>query len=118
MPASARCWQQWGGDADELADADLAPLGERARTGAVRAHAPSFRRLIAAAARDYAPHAVAFYLRELAADFHGWYNAERLLVEDEAQKQRARLALAVAVRQVIAQRLAASSASPRRRHVK
>jgi arginyl-tRNA synthetase len=39
-------------------------------------------------------------LRDLAADFHGWYNAERLLVDDEATK-RARLALAVAVRQVL-----------------
>ena len=39
-------------------------------------------------------------LRELAAEFHAWYNAERLLVDDAAQKQ-ARLALAVAVRQVI-----------------
>jgi len=43
---------------------------------------------------------VAFWLRELAAEFHAWYNAERLLVEDETQKL-ARLALAVAVRQVI-----------------
>jgi arginyl-tRNA synthetase len=43
---------------------------------------------------------VAFWLRELSAEFHAWYNAERLLVEDEAQKL-ARLALAVAVRQVI-----------------
>ena len=60
-----------------------------------------FPDMIESAARDYAPHAIAFYLRELAAEFHAWYNAERLLVEDEAQKQ-ARLALAVAVRRVIA----------------
>ena len=60
----------------------------------------SFPELIAQAARDSAPHALAFYLRELAGEFHGWYNAERLLVDDDALK-RARLALAVAVRQVL-----------------
>jgi hypothetical protein len=36
------------------------------------------------AARDYAPHALAFYLKDLAGDFHGWYNAERVLVDDAA----------------------------------
>jgi arginyl-tRNA synthetase len=92
--------QQWGGDVRSLKDADLAPLaGERelALCGRLR----EFPDMIESAARDYAPHAVAFYLRDLAAEFHAWYNAERLLVEDEAQKQ-ARLALAVAVRRVIA----------------
>jgi arginyl-tRNA synthetase len=56
--------------------------------------------MIQNAAHELAPHSVAFYLRELAAEFHAWYNAERLLVDDEAVKQ-ARLALSVAVRQVL-----------------
>ena len=60
----------------------------------------SFAEVIGQAAADFAPHALAFYLREVASDFHGWYNAERLLVDDEDTK-RARLALAVAVRQVL-----------------
>jgi len=90
---------QWDGDAATLAAADLAPLtGEKEL--ALCARLAEFPATIAAAAQEYAPHTVAFYLRELAADFHGWYNAERLLVEDEAAK-RARLALAVAVRQVL-----------------
>jgi arginyl-tRNA synthetase len=90
---------QWAGDAVQLADADLAPLtGEKEL--ALCARIAVFPQTIAAAAQEYAPHTVAFYLRELAAEFHGWYNAERLLVEDEATK-RARLALAVAVRQVL-----------------
>ena len=92
--------QQWGGEVRSLKDADLAPLAserELALCGRLR----EFPDMIESAARDYAPHAVAFYLRDLAAEFHAWYNAERLLVEDEAQKQ-ARLALAVAVRRVIA----------------
>ncbi|HEX8962983.1 MAG TPA: arginine--tRNA ligase, partial [Rhodocyclaceae bacterium] len=90
---------QWAGDAAQLADADLAPLtGEKEL--ALCARIAAFPQTIAAAAQEYAPHTVGFYLRELAAEFHGWYNAERLLVEDEATK-RARLALAVAVRQVL-----------------
>ncbi len=91
--------RQWGGDAAALALADLSLLtGEREL--ALAAKLSSFPETIEAAARDYAPHTVAFWLRDLAAEFHAWYNAERLLVDDEAQR-RARLALAVAVRQVI-----------------
>ncbi len=57
------------------------------------------------AARDLAPHTVAFYLRDLAADFHSYYNAERILVED-APLATARLALCAATRHVIAGGLA------------
>ena len=57
------------------------------------------------AARDLAPHAIAFWLRELAGEFHSYYNAERILVEDEVTR-RARLALCAAVRQVLANGLA------------
>jgi arginyl-tRNA synthetase len=57
--------------------------------------------VIAAAAEELAPHSVAFYLRELAADFHSYYNAERILVEDEALRA-ARLALCAAVKQTLA----------------
>ncbi|MFN4148610.1 MAG: arginine--tRNA ligase [Rhodocyclaceae bacterium] len=96
--------KQWGGDPATLASADLAPLsGEREL--ALAARLAVFPELIETAARDRAPHALVFWLRELAAEFHAWYNAERLLVDDEALKL-ARLALAVAVRQVIANGLA------------
>jgi arginyl-tRNA synthetase len=90
---------QWGGDAATLATTDLAPLTSE-RELALAAKLAAFPELIESAARDHAPHSVAFWLRDLAAEFHAWYNAERLLVDDAAQKQ-ARLALAVAVRQVI-----------------
>jgi arginyl-tRNA synthetase len=90
---------QWGGDESSLLQADLAPLTSE-RELALAAKLAAFPEMIENAARDCAPHAVAFWLRELAAEFHAWYNAERLLVDTEAQKQ-ARLALAVAVRQVI-----------------
>jgi arginyl-tRNA synthetase len=52
------------------------------------------------AARDLSPHLIAFYLRELAADFHSYYNATRILVDDQ-NVATARLALAGAVRQVL-----------------
>jgi arginyl-tRNA synthetase len=57
------------------------------------------------AAAEFAPHQVAFYLRELAGAFHSYYNAERFLVE-ERDVRLARLALAAAVRQVLANGLA------------
>ena len=49
---------------------------------------------------ELAPHQLAFYLKDLAAEFHGYYNAERVLVDDAAQRD-ARLALLVAARQVL-----------------
>src|SRR4051812_1142735 len=56
--------------------------------------------VIAGAAAELAPHSVAFYLRELAREFHSYYNAERILVDDEALRA-ARLALCAAVRQTL-----------------
>ncbi len=56
---------------------------------------------IALAAQELAPHHLAFWLRDCAADFHAWYNAERVLVDDVTLKL-ARLRLARATAQVIA----------------
>jgi arginyl-tRNA synthetase len=53
------------------------------------------------AAHELAPHQLAFWLRDCAADFHAWYNAERILVDDPALGA-ARLRLAGATAQVIA----------------
>jgi len=55
---------------------------------------------LALAAQELAPHHLAFWLRDCAADFHAWYNAERVLVDD-AHLQLARLRLADATRQVL-----------------
>jgi arginyl-tRNA synthetase len=52
------------------------------------------------AADELAPHQIAFYLKDLAADFHAFYNAERVLVDDGALRD-ARLALLLAARQVL-----------------
>jgi arginyl-tRNA synthetase len=96
--------EQWGGDASQLAGADVAALVSEHET-ALLAHLLEYPDAVENAARDLAPHLIAFYLRELAAGFHSYYNAARLLVEEENVK-RARLALAGAVRQVLRNGLA------------
>ncbi len=55
---------------------------------------------LAVAAREHAPHQLTFFLKDLARDFHSYYNAERFLVDDQ-QLRTARLALAVATGQVL-----------------
>ncbi len=61
--------------------------------------------MLSQAASELAPHDVAFYLRELAAAFHGYYAAERFLVGDAALA-RARMALLAATAQVLRNALA------------
>jgi len=58
--------------------------------------------VIEAATRQLEPHGVANYLRELAAAFHGFYNAHKMVDESQPDQSLARLALAEATRQVIA----------------
>ncbi|WP_330947902.1 arginine--tRNA ligase [Thermomonas sp. LB-4] len=60
-----------------------------------------FPEVVEAAGATLEPHLVAQYLRELANAFHGWYHASPVLVEDAALRN-ARLALALATRQVLA----------------
>ena len=95
---------QWGGDSVALAEADLSLLANP-RELAIANQLGQFREVIESAARDLAPHMIAFYLKDLAGEFHGWYNAERMLVDDAALRD-ARVALAAAVRQVIRNGLA------------
>ena len=88
----------------EFADADTALLTSPYEEALLRRLA-DFPDELAAAARDFAPHAVTFYLKDLAADFHSYYNAERFLVEDQSVR-RARLLLAAVAGQVIRNGLA------------
>ena len=83
-----------------LKEAALDPLKTEKELALVQ-RLGEFPEVVTEAARELAPHAVAFYLRELAAEFHSYYNAERILVEDEALRA-ARLALCAAVRQTLA----------------
>ena len=57
--------------------------------------------VVAAAAHNSEPHLVATYVRELAGDFHTWYNAHKMLVEEQPLRD-ARVALCQATGQVIA----------------
>jgi len=82
-----------------LRGADLSPLESPYEVALLRRLA-DFPGELAAAARDFAPHQVTFYLKDLAQEFHSYYNAERFLVDD-ARLRDARLALAVAVGQVL-----------------
>jgi len=95
---------QWGGEPAGLVEANLALL-DNPRELAIASKLAEFRDVIEGAARELAPHLIAFYLKDLAGEFHGWYNAERMLVDDPALRE-ARVALAVAVRQVIRNGLA------------
>ena len=94
-----RVLEQWGGDIALLASADLSPLTSAYESELLRSLA-DFPETLALATRELSPHIVANYLGELAAKMHTYYNAERFLIDDEALKV-ARLALIVAVRQVI-----------------
>jgi arginyl-tRNA synthetase len=60
---------------------------------------------LATAAEELAPHQMTSYLKEVAREFHSYYNAERFLVEDDVLR-RARLSLAVAAGQVLKNGLA------------
>ena len=91
--------QQWGGESRALEHANLSLLDSKAADHLLR-RLSEYPEVLANAAHDLAPHAVAFYLRELAGDFHTFYNADRVLVDDEHLKL-ARLALLAATRQVL-----------------
>jgi arginyl-tRNA synthetase len=94
----------WGGDVSALASADLALLTHEQEAALARLLG-EYPQAVAAAARELAPHHIAFYLRDLCAGFHSYYNAVPFLVDDESTKQ-ARLALITAVRQALANGLA------------
>lgn len=63
-----------------------------------------FQEMIVGAAQNYEPHRVVFYLQDLAAQFHSYYNRQRVLVDDAATTQ-ARLYLVNCVRIVLANAL-------------
>ena len=89
----------WGGDVASLTDQPLDALdGPQAQ--ALLMQLAKYPAMLADAAAGLAPHDVAFYLRDLAASYHSYYDAERILVDDQAVKL-ARLALVAATAQVL-----------------
>ena len=89
----------WGGDVASLQQADLSALNT-APAQSLMLLLAKYPDMLANAAHSLAPHDVAFYLRELAASYHSYYDAERILVDDDEVKQ-ARLALVASARQVL-----------------
>ena len=89
----------WGGDVASLHDVELTAL-ESPAAQALMLLLAKYPDMLNAAAKDFAPHDVTFYLRELAASYHSYYDAERILVDDEGVK-KARLALVAATARVL-----------------
>ena len=89
----------WGGDRAQLDRVDLSAL-DSPQAQTLLLLLAKFPEMLTAAAQTNAPHDVTFYLRELAACYHSYYDAERILVDDEAVKL-ARLALVAATAQVL-----------------
>lgn len=85
--------------ADAIAQMDLTALSDK-NAQALIARISEFSETLSVAAKECAPHTLCFYLKDLAGDFHAFYNAERVLVEDE-RTRNARLALLLAARQVL-----------------
>ena len=84
---------------EAIAEMDLSALSDK-NAQALIARISEFPETLSVAAKECAPHTLCFYLKDLAGDFHAFYNAERVLVEDEAVRN-ARLALLLAARQVL-----------------
>ncbi|MDH1902915.1 arginine--tRNA ligase [Comamonas aquatica] len=95
-----RAWQEAGGaGVAALQSVDLSALqGPQAQ--ALMLLLAKYPEMLSAAAAGNAPHDVTFYLRDLASAYHSYYDAERILVDDEAVKL-ARLALVAATAQVL-----------------
>jgi arginyl-tRNA synthetase len=106
-------WAGQGGDEASLKSAGLSAL-DSPQAQALMLLLAKYPEMLANAAAGLAPHDVAFYLRELAASYHSYYDAERILVDDEAVK-RARLALVAATAQVLHNGLAVLGVSAPRK---
>jgi arginyl-tRNA synthetase len=83
----------------DLAQADLSLLSSDEEKALLKALA-HYPVMIKAAAEKLEPHAVATYLKALAADYHSFYNAHKVLVDDAALRN-ARAAVSLATQQVI-----------------
>ena len=75
----------------ELLNVDLTPL-DSAQAQALMMLLSRYPLMLAQACVDLAPHDVTFYLRDLAACYHSYYDAERILVDDVTTRD-ARVAL-------------------------
>ena len=91
--------EQWGGQASQLAEVDAGVLTSVHELSLLQCLS-NYPETVENAARDFSPHLIAYYLKDLAAALHSYYNAEHFLVPDEGLKL-ARLALISATQQVL-----------------
>jgi arginyl-tRNA synthetase len=84
---------------EQAAAMDLSSLTDKSAE-ALMNRLSEFGKTLTVATKEFAPHTLCFYLKDLAADFHAFYNAQRILVDNEAERN-ARLALLLATRQVL-----------------
>ena len=102
---------------ESLADARLARLVEPEELGLVKLLA-SWPRLVESAAETHEPHRIAFYLQDLAAQFHMLWNKGkddaglRFLIAEEPELTKARLALVQGIKHVIASGLRVFGVEP------
>ncbi len=83
----------------EIGEQNVARLSEPHEKALIR-RLTSYPELLEEAAAAYEPHQLAHYLRDLAGDFHTYYNAHKIIVEDVGLRN-ARLNLIAATRQVL-----------------
>jgi arginyl-tRNA synthetase len=91
--------EQWGEDTATLSGVDMSPLTSVVELSLLQ-KLIDYPEMVEAAARELSPHLIAFYLRELAGEFHSYYNSTRFLVPD-IPLRFARLGLVAAIRQVL-----------------
>ncbi|SEM84994.1 arginine--tRNA ligase [Nitrosomonas marina] len=96
--------EQWGGDIARLTNADTNLLANASELALLQ-RLIDFPDIIIAAAEEFSPHLIAFYLRELASEFHSYYNSTHFLVTN-IPLMEARLVLITAIRQVLRNGLA------------
>lgn len=87
----------WSWTEDTQLNLDL--LSEEAEKTLIK-RLSGYPEVVSNAASNFAPHTIANYLRELAGEFHSYYNGHKMLIEDEALRN-ARVALGLAVKQVL-----------------
>ena len=77
--------KQWGGDIDKLVDVNIKELHSTQELILIK-RLSEFPEMVLHAGVELAPHTIANYLKDCAADLHSYYNDTKFLVENEDEK--------------------------------
>ena len=77
--------KQWGGDIDKLVDVNIKELHSTQELILIK-RLSEFPEMVLHASIELAPHTIANYLKDCAADLHSYYNDTKFLVENEDEK--------------------------------